>query len=256
MQPYTVESIWRYPVKSMGGEQLGSASVTERGVDGDRVYALFDRVRGKVLSAKTRPELLLHHAALIDDALRITGPDGAVLTRFAEGVDLLRLAPDGALMDIPPDTLGGEMAGVTETGLAGAAPSGTFFDYAQIHILTTATLRALKSAYPEGDFAIDRFRPNLVIDCGDASGFLENDWLDRVLAIGDSLRIRVTIPCPRCVMPILPRPGLPRDPGIVKTASRANSHNLGPIGTLPCVGAYAEVLTPGSVRRGDAVRIE
>lgn len=256
MQPCTIESIWRYPVKSMGGESVDSASITDRGVEGDRAFALFDRAKGKVLSAKTRPDLLLHHAALVDNAPRITGPDGAPLARFADGVDLLRLAPDGALMDIPPDTLGGEMAGVTETELAGAAPAGTFFDYAQLHILTTATLRALKAAYPEGDFAIDRFRPNLVIDCGDATGFLENDWLDRVLAIGDTLRIRVTIPCPRCVMPSLARPGLPRDAGIVKAASRANSHDLGPIGTLPCVGAYAEVLTPGPVRRGDAVRVE
>ena len=81
------------------------------------------------------------------------------------------------MLEFAPGTLGGKHAETTEIPVAGAAPPGTLFDYASIHIVTTSTLRRLETAYPAGQFAIQRFRPNLVVECPDESGFVENAWL-------------------------------------------------------------------------------
>ena len=81
---------------------------------------------------------------------------------------------------------------------------------------------------------------NLSETCGTGDkGFVENDWGDRTLAIGDEVRLRVTGPCPRCVMTTLPQGDLPRDPGILRAAAQHNAAN---------VGVYASVEQAGSMR--------
>jgi uncharacterized protein YcbX len=133
---------------------------------------------------------------------------------------------------------------VTDFGL----PEGTFFDCALVHLLTTATLDRLRGLYPDGRFEVRRFRPNIVVET--ASGnrdFVENAWIAQVLAIGDSVRLSVTGPCPRCVMTTLPQSDLPNDMGILRTAAQHNRAN---------VGIYASVLEGGTVHRGDSVRLE
>jgi uncharacterized protein YcbX len=77
-------------------------------------------------------------------------------------------------------------------------------------------------------------------------GFVENGWVDRVLSIGDEVRLRVTGPCPRCVMTTLPQADLPADAQILRTAAQQNTAH---------VGVYASVVQGGLVRRGDLVRI-
>ena len=126
-------------------------------------------------------------------------------------------------------------AETTEFPLSSGSPAGTLFDLAPVHLLTTAGLRALEAAYPEGRFAVERFRPNLVVDCGDESGFVENAWVGRTVAVGTDLVLRVTLPCPRCVMTTHGFADIPKDP--------------------PAVGVYAEVVRPGVVRRGHTVRL-
>jgi uncharacterized protein YcbX len=276
--PYTLQSLWRYPVKSMAGEELAAVDVTPRGLTGDRAYALVDTASGKVGSAKTVKrfgDLLKCRAEFAAPPqsdgpvppVRITLPDGAVLTSdqpdaidllaaaFGPPVSLLSTAPGGLLLEFAAGTLGGQHAETTEFPLSSGAPAGTLFDLAPVHLLTTATLRSLQAAYPEGHFAVQRFRPNLVVDCPDDSGFVENAWLGRTLAIGPDLVLRVSIPCPRCVMTTLPRADLPHDPGILRTAAQRNRLDLGEFGRLPCVGVYADVVTPGRIGRGDSVRL-
>lgn len=275
---YTVQTLWRYPVKSMAGEELASADVTPRGLSGDRAYALVDPTANKVGSAKSvkrfgpllkcRAEfaaplqsgehvppvrMTLHNGTV----LRSDQPNAlAVLTAaFGPPLAFVRTAPEGLLLEFDAGTLAGKHAQTTEAPLAGGAPAGTLFDFASVHLLTTATLRGLRSAYPEGDFAVDRFRPNLVVDCGEESGYLENSWLGHTLAIGPEVQLRVSVPCARCVMPTLPRATLPHDPGILRTAAQQNRLDLGDFGHLPCVGVYADVVQPGRIGRGDAVRL-
>jgi MOSC domain-containing protein len=127
-------------------------------------------------------------------------------------------------------------------------PAGTFFDCATVHLLTTATLDRLRQLYPQGRFEIPRFRPNIVV--APASGeqdFVEDAWVGHALAIGDSVRLRITGPCGRCVMTTLAQGDLPRDPGILRTAAQHNKAH---------VGVYAKVEHGGTIHRGDAVRVE
>jgi uncharacterized protein YcbX len=82
---------------------------------------------------------------------------------------------------------------------------------------------------------------------GGEKDFVENAWIGRTLAIGNDVRLRITGPCPRCVMTTLPQADLPADPGILRTAAKNNKAN---------VGVYATVLEGGTIRRGDVAKLE
>jgi len=292
MGNYKLLSLWRYPVKSMAGEELEAVEVTARGLTGDRAYALVDTAAKRVGSAKSVKrfgELLKCRAEYVappqpatagrpdegragrpdarPPAVRITLPDGAVLqsdqpdaaaalaAAFGAQVALASTAPEGLLLEFDAGTLGGQHAETTEAPLSSAAPPGTFFDVACVHLLTTATLRRLQEAYPEGQFGVERFRPNLVVECPGESGFVENAWVGRTVSVGPELVLRVSGPCARCVMTTLPRAELPHDPGILRAAAQHNRLDRGEYGRLPCVGVYADVVRPGRIRRGDPVRL-
>src|SRR5438034_2534512 len=129
-----------------------------------------------------------------------------------------------------------------------ALPEGTFFDCAAVHVLTTATIERLRELYPQGRFEVRRFRPNIVVELASGiKGFVENDWVGHTLALGETVRLRITGPCPRCVMTTLAQADLPKDPGILRTAAQHNQVN---------VGVYASVVQGGTVRRGDAIRLQ
>lgn len=261
-----VVSLWRYPVKSMMGEELNSAEVTRNGLAGDRQYALVDGSDGKVATAKNPkkwPVLFHFRAALAHPDLapvRITLPDGEIID--SEQRDIHQVLSSAVKREVTlqragiqqsspataeaywPDIEGLEYCDtVTDFGL----PEGTFFDCAFVHVLTTNTIDRLRELYPQGRFEVRRFRPNIVVNGAGPASFLENAWIGHVLAIGDSVRIRIDRPCVRCVMTTLAQGDLPNDPGILKTAAKHNSAQ---------VGVYASVLQGGKIRRGDSVRLE
>jgi len=91
-----------------------------------------------------------------------------------------------------------------------AMPAGMFFDLATIHVLTTATIDRLRELYPQGQFEVRRFRPNIAVrpDNDDAE-FVESSWVERELRIGDDVELEITDHCPRCVMTTLPQGDLP-----------------------------------------------
>ncbi len=126
-------------------------------------------------------------------------------------------------------------------------PTGTFFDCATIHLLTTTTLNRLRDVYPQGRFELQRFRPNIMVEpAAGAQGFVENAWIGHTLAIGDEVRLHITGPCGRCVMTTLAQGELPPDSGILRTAVQQNQGQ---------VGVYAAVLQGGTIRHGDRVRL-
>ena len=278
----SVVSLWRYPVKSMIGEELNAADVTQRGLLGDRAYALVDPSNGKVASAKNPRKwgkLFDFRAAYIEPPrrgeetppVRITLPDGTQITSdrgdlnqvlsnvFNREVMLETTAPETpSLEEYWPDIDGlANRETVTDESIALAAP-GTFFDCAAVHILTTATIDRLREFYPAGRFEPRRFRPNIVVKpATDERDFVENAWVGHSLAIGDGLQLNVIAPCPRCVMTTLQQGDLPGDSGILRTAARHNVVNIPGIDqAMPSVGVYAVVLRAGRIRRGDRVRFE
>ena len=264
----SVVSLWRYPVKSMMGEELNAADVTELGLLGDRRFALLDRSTGKVVSAKNPRKwgsFFDFRAAFAEPprigsklpAVRIVLPDGRVAT--SEQEDLSAVLSDALGREVMleearqsnvqaeeywPDLEGLDYRDtVTDFDL----PEGTFFDAATVHLLTTATLDRLRAAYPAGRFEMRRFRPNVVVATEPpAEGFVENDWVGRRVALGDDVRLRIDGPCSRCVMTTLAQGDLPKDVGILRAAAQENGAN---------VGVYASVEQSGLVRRGDSIRL-
>jgi len=267
----SVASLWRYPVKSMLGEELSAIEVTERGLLGDRAYALVDSADGRAATAKNPrkwPTLFGFSAAFIEPphtgasvpSVRITLPDGTtitsqqaninqVLSRALSRTVTLNAAGRAAAGTVKAEEYWPDMEGLDhrDTVTDFPLPEGTFFDCAMVHLLTTATLDRLHQLYPQGRFEIPRFRPNIVVTpTSGEMDFVENTWVGRELAIGDSVRLSITGPCIRCVMTTLAQGDLPRDPGILRTAAQHNKVS---------VGVYATVERGGMIRRGDAVKV-
>jgi uncharacterized protein YcbX len=267
-----VASIWRYPVKSMLGEELNATEVSNRGLLGDRAYALVDGSDGKVATAKNPrkwPNLFAFRAAFVEPPridgkappVHISLPNGTVATNRQSDLNqvLSNALKRQVTLNATDAGQGGpakaeeywpDMEGLDyrDTVTEFALPEGTFFDCATVHLLTTATLERLRELYPQGRFDVRRFRPNIVVrPAADGKSFVENAWIGQTVAIGDEVSLRITGPCARCVMTTLPQEDLPADPGILRTAAQHNKAH---------VGVYAAVLRGGTIRRGDAVNIE
>jgi uncharacterized protein len=256
-----VATLWRYPVKSMQGEELNAAEVTTAGLLGDRKLAVVDPATGKVAGAKNPrkwPGFFYFRSAYVAPpaggaelpAVRITMPDGASATTQDAELPALLSAALGREV-----TLAAGLAAARAEDLVVATgevvtwelPPGTFFDAAPLHLVTTATLDKLRSLYPAGRFEPRRFRPNIIVATPpEAEGFVENGWVGREIAIGHQVRLRVTMTTGRCVMTTLPQGDLPHDHGILRSAVQHNDAQ---------VGVYAQVLAGGRVARGDAVTI-
>jgi len=275
----TVATLWRYPAKSMMGEELNGASITMGGVLGDRSYALIDTETNKVVSAKNPkkwPNFFSFRAAYTSppesntvQPIWITLPDGTVLrsdqadineqlsTFLGRSVTLATQAPEAATLEQYCPEFDGEHNEISNDAVAGDAAQGSFFDYSALHLLTTSSIEAMQKLYPEGRFEAKRFRPNMMIDTSGLNGFVENDWVGETLSIGDTVRVRISDPCPRCVMPTLAQGDLPADNGILKHAVAKNRPLVPFAGKeLPSVGVYAQVIQAGWVKRGDIITIE
>lgn len=280
MMASMLTALWRYPIKSMLGEVLQTATIQPRGVRGDRVYALQDVATGNIVSAKNPRKwgkLFDLQASFVEPSappdsvpqVRIRFPDGKIVTTTQPNGDAILsdyLGREVTLILAPPpmarrEIYWADVAGQAYQDLVTDSPfrppANTFFDFGAIHILTTNTLRHLQHLYPTGQFAVERFRPNLVIEVpSEKDGFIENEWVGRTLYIGKDVKLRLLIPTPRCVVTTLPQGNLPQDVGILKTAVAHNFLEIGDYGNFACVGGYIEVIQGGRVAVGDVVRLE
>ena len=277
----TIASLWRYPVKSMRGEELPAVELTEYGLLGDRAYALIDGTDGKAATAKNPgkwPTLFGFRATFVDQptssgalpAVRITLPNGSALSSTAPECNqtlskalnrdvtlatAVRGRVSGVQASLPKAWTGKaeeywpDMEGLDhrDTVTDFTLPTGTFFDGATVHLLTTATLNRLQGSYLQGRFEVPRFRPNIVVEVpAGEKGFVEQSWIGRTVTIGDNVRLTITGPCGRCVMTTLAQGDLPKDSGILRTAVQQSQGH---------VGVYATVLQGGILKRGDRVRV-
>lgn len=261
-----VAEIWRHPVKSMLGERRESVLVGATGVMGDRSFALVDRETGKVASSKNPrrwPNLFAFRSTYRQPpgetapaVVEITLPSGEVVSTDSADVEERLSEAVGRPVRLARTTFEGASAEGywpdhdwlpdRDQTFEFTLPTGTFFDGALLHLVTTSTLSHLASFSPTSRFDPCRFRVNFVIEppAGQA-GFVEDGWIGRTLEIGDA-SLRVERPTPRCVMTTLPQGELPKDPAILRTAVQENDGN---------VGVYAGVIRGGLVRVGDPIRI-
>ena len=275
----TVTTLRRYPVKSMLGEDIAVSGVAAAGLAGDRGLALIHQTTGRVVSAKN-PRLwraMLTLAATLDagqETVKITFPDGKIAwstdanvddvlsTFLGQPVTLTATPPaDAAMEHADPDAVNEQGltadAQTTLVKISAGSPAGTFFNFAPVHLITTATLDRVSELHPDGaPVSLLRYRPNVVISTPDRHGFTENGWLGHELAIGDDLVVRVVARTPRCAVPTLPHgPAVDRDPAALRVVARHNrvTARAGDTSPQPCLGVYAQVVRPGVIRTGDAV---
>jgi uncharacterized protein len=269
-----VRALFRYPVKSMLGEKRAELMLTANGTLGDRAWAVRE-TSGRIATAKKWPAMLEFRASYdspphADELapVTITLPDGSTIhaddphasARLTEvlgrPVSLERAKPDersrGELdpqtifADVPVEQLLPNFTSQTLPDTFGLM-RGAFFDSAPIHILASGSLEHMKRLCG-GDSKLDprRFRPNIFVDTGGtgAEGFVEDEWLEGVLEIGEAVKITAMQPALRCVMTTHAQMELPRDLSILRTAAQHHKATL---------GVFASIGAPGTVRVGDPV---
>lgn len=231
-----VAELWRFPVKSLQGEQLGDAAVDSGGLVGDRAYALFDVDAGLGLTARRMPELLFASAKTIGDGERpaIVLPDGSVVLDDRALSDWLgRRVALRAAADVDERHYENPLdADHDADWIVFEGARGPFHDSARtrVSLVSTGTL---------GAWDRRRFRSNVLLE-GDG----EDALVGSRIAIGD-VRLDVVKRVGRCVMITRPQPdGIERDLDVLKTINRERDGQL-------AIGAL--VAQPGTMRVGDEV---
>jgi uncharacterized protein YcbX len=232
-----VLELWRYPVKSLRGERLDEASITDQGIDGDRRYAIFDLETGFGLTARRTPELLYASARMVDERVDITLPDGSIARDdgalsawLGRRVELRSATEQEQRSYENPDDFEREETSAW-TPFNGAR--GAFHDSSRtrVSLVSTGTI---------GAWDPRRFRANVLLD-----GEGEDAWVGTALVAGDAV-LDVQKQIDRCVMTTRPQPGgIERDLDVLRTIRRDRDGFL-------AIGAL--VAEPGVVHVGDDVR--
>ncbi|WP_030718178.1 MOSC domain-containing protein [Streptomyces sp. NRRL S-237] len=227
-----IERLWRYPIKSTGGERLRSVAVDERGLVGDRLYAVRDG-EGKFGSGKNTRRF-----RRMDGLLQLSSryPRGTAEQGLPELLD-----PHGNVVADPTAYLRGHL-GREDVELAREGEV-SHFDQLPLSVLTTATLDWLRREVPGVPVDERRFRPNILVRTPPGTPpFVEDEWIGCEAMVGDTLRIEFLRSSERCVMTNQAQQDLPHSPLILRTIARAHDNRL---------DALARIVTPGTIRVGD-----
>jgi uncharacterized protein len=255
-----VESLWRYPVKSMRGEELENAYLGYPGVFGDRLYAFHDTAAPKefpYLTGREQEAMLLYvpcfrrrewaakRANLAESESPAPGPrplypgpdDFAVEVRTPSG-EVLAI-DDPALLQMLRDGLG------ERHGLSLLRSDQAMTDCRPVSLFTLQTARQLGV---ELGIEIDkrRFRANIYADLGSSAGFAEEGLIGRQLRIGARATIALLERDPRCKMITLDPDTAEPNPEILRKLARGHDG---------CAGVYGAVLVEGVIRPGDPIEV-
>jgi uncharacterized protein YcbX len=243
-----VEQIWRYPVKSLRGERLRASRVDDRGLAGDRLWAVRDGDCGKLGSGKNSrrfrrfpgPALLELSSRYPVDPPFVAGLD-EVEPPFVVGAD----GREYSVLDGSADLFVQRFTGVRTLRLAHEADV-CHFDDGPVSLLGTATLRWVEEMLPGTVVDVRRFRPNLVVRTEEP--FIEEAWVGRAIRIGgaDGVELAVAAALPRCVMITSGQADLPHAPEVLKLLAMRS-------GDGPRLAVVAGVVRPGVIAVGDAV---
>ena len=255
-----VAGLWRYPVKSMRGEELNAAFVGFAGIYGDRLFAFRSSASPKGFPYLTARE----QRTLLTFRPRFRYPDKAALPinlaeaeRLSPGVNPASADPPDLMVDVEAPT--GELLAIDDPGLMGrlrdgvsGAPDLTLVrsDRA-LTDCRPVSLLSVQSAHQLGQelgTPVDqrRFRANIYLDLNAASGFAEDEFVGRSVRIGSKAVISILERDPRCVMITFDPDSGESNPKILRQVAQAHQ------GTA---GVYGAVLVEGAVHTGDAVEL-
>jgi len=226
-----VEAIFRYPVKSMGGERLEVAELGWHGLDGDRRLAfrrIDDRSGFPWLSASSLSDLVLFTPRRREDGAQeelpthVRTPDGEEMLVFGEAL-------------------------ATEVGRRLGAPvqmmqlNQGIFDEASISVIASDTMREI-GRLAGRSLDVRRFRPNVVVRLLQPVPFQEDEWVGGVLSFGegdDAPAITVTMRDVRCAMVNIDPDSASRAPEVLKAVVRAHQNTAGIYGAVTRIGRLA-----------------
>ena len=243
-----IVGLWRYPVKSLQGEQIDAARVEKDGVLGDRRWGIRDQRTGRILTARRRPELLGASGSYDGDQPLIRLPDGRTVVgpgkRTDEQLSQWLASPVSLVASVVngPGTAEyfADATDDTSQAIEWTMADGRYVDAAPALLLTTASLRTAARHHPDGKWDPRRFRPNILIDI-EGDGWIEDAWVGQQVQLGTATVIPIQ-PCIRCTMVTRSQPGLDADVEIFRTLAR---HHHGHF------GVWSAVLTPGNLSVGD-----
>jgi len=226
-----VAGLWRYPVKSMAGEELDGAEVSWHGLAGDRRWAFIraGQVRSGFpwLTIREHPELARYRP-------RFTEPDRP------DASPARVQTPSGAELDVADPALAAELG----PGVTVIKQNRGVFDTMPLSLLTTQSLAGL-ARLAGTDLTAPRFRPNLLVDAP-GPDFPEDTWVGRILRIG-GLRMRVDQRDQRCVMVTIDPVTLCRNQAVLRAIARERDARF---------GVYGTTVESGRVTLGDPVELE
>ncbi len=253
-----VDSLWRYPVKSMRGEELDETFAGFSGIYGDRLFAFRSSASPKgfpYLTAREQQKLLQHRP-------RFRNPDKAARPANlaeAEAMGANPVSADLTELMVDVETPGGETLAIDDPALIGTLRNGID----QKHQLTLMrSERALTDCRPVSIFSLQsarqlaeetgtpvdkrRFRANIYVNLTSAKGFAENEFVGRSLQIGPKVVVRILERDPRCMMITLDPDSGEKTPTLLKKVAQAHDG---------MAGVYGAVLVEGTLRKGDPVEV-
>ena len=253
----TVESVWRYPVKSMAGEELSEAFVGFAGVYGDRCYAFRDAAARKgfpYLNASVQQRMLLYRPRFRHPERTVAPPNLAEATAISPGVTHANAEPGDMELDVV--TPGGEVVAIDAPGLLEMLVDGlrgehrlalvrsdrALTDCRPVSLISLQTVRQIEE---EVGIAVDkrRFRANFYLDLA-AGGFGEDRLVGRKLRIGTKAVVSVLERDPRCKLISLDPETGEHNPEVLRKVAQAHE---------AYAGVYCAVLVEGMVAKGDPV---
>ncbi len=280
----SIASVYRYPVKSMGGERMETAKISKHGLAGDRTWAVYNTAAREIQGGRNLPKLLQLRASYTREpngtdkgAIRVIFPDDS----FIEADEALeseklssfvgaptRLMPLEPASNIAhylrarttPEEMKKQM-GVSEgeatvdfsslslsalaTGALFATAPGAYYDLFPLHIMTTGSLTHMQTISGNTNFSVERFRPNILVSNSMTNAVEEFTWNGLSLSLG-GVRIKVEAETVRCSIPGRAQFGIVEDKTIVQAVARLSNRHL---------GVYASVLDEGTIHQGDAITV-
>src|SRR2546423_404452 len=254
----SVDSLWRYPVKSMRGEEMDELFVGYAGVFGDRLFAFVsDRSpKGFPYFTWRNQRRMICYRARFRDPTKAARPSNQTEAEETGAWPLpassMELAidvetPDGKSFKIDdPSLIDFLRAGLEHShGVTLRRSDRAMTDCAPLSLFTLQTVRHLER---ESGIPIDKrqFRANVYLDFPDAAGFFENDFVGRSLRLGSKVLVSITKLDGRCMMITLDPDTAEKSPAVLKTVAQKHEGKA---------GLYAAVLSEGMIRKGDSVEL-
>ena len=253
-----VESLWRYPVKSMRGEELDEMFAGYAGVYGDRVFAFTSSLSPKgfpFFTGRDQRQMIRYRARFRNPEkaarpINLAEAESSGANPISANASELMIeveTPDGKTIAIDDpaliDNLRANIDGKHELKLLRSDKAIT-----DCRPLSIFALQSAKKLGEETGTNVDkrRFRANVYVDLTNAAGFAEDQFVSKTLRIGSKVVVSVLERDPRCMMITLDPDTAEKTPAILKQVAQAHEG---------MAGVYGAVLMEGMIRKGDSVEL-